>query len=184
MTIREVLKLGRLELITITNQVSFPLNNETIKEIDDIKDTLLNIPNSAGLAANQIGINKQIIVYRIPKERVNQNEEYFNDLVVLINPIIDVCSKEKEDGWEGCLSIPSLRAVVPRYIEIHVSGFDEDGVLYEKTVNNSHARNLQHEVDHLNGMTFFDRIQDKKMISFKSELQSGILAIKHSMGNK
>ena len=187
MTVRDVLKLGCIELITKTKPVSFPLNNETIQEINDMKDTLLSIPNSAGLAANQIGINKQIIVYRLPKERVGKNEFFFNDPIVMINPKIDLCSKEKENGWEGCLSIPSIRTVVSRYNHIHVSGYDKDGVLIEKEVNNFHARNLQHEIDHLNGITIFDRNEDKKLISFKSELQYGILnksnAIINSMGD-
>ena len=187
MTIRDVLKLGRLELINKTMNVSFPLDDKSKECIKDMKDTLLSIPNSAGLAANQILIDKQIIVYRIPKERVNKDEEYFDDPIVLINPKIDIFSDHKEDGWEGCLSIPGIRAVVPRYKEIHVSGYDENGILCEKYVKGFHARNLQHEIDHLNGLTIFDRIEEKSFISFKSELIEGIMAykncIKNSMGD-
>ena len=177
MTIRDVLILGRIELITKTNQVSFPLNNETIEEINDIKDTFLNFSKSAGLAANQIGINKQIIITRLP----NYNH------VVLINPKIDICSTEKEYEWEGCLSIPSLRAVVPRYSSIYVSGYDEDGVLHENQASHFFARNIQRNIDYLNGITLFHRVQDSKLISFKSELQYGILddskAVLNSMGD-
>jgi len=188
MTVCDILKLGSIELITKTKQVLFPLNQEIIQNINDMRDTLLSIPNSAGLAANQIGIDKQIIMYRIPEERVNCDEEYFDEPIILINPTIDIYSNEQEDGWEGCLSIPSLRAIVPRYKEIHVSGFDYNGVLYEKDVKGFYSRNLQHEIDHLNGITIFERILNKKMISFKSELNNGILdlnkfTIQNSMGD-
>ena len=152
MTVRKVLKLDS-RLITKTKQVSFPLNIETIKEIDDMKYTLLlSTPNSASLAANQIGINKQIIVYGI------------NDPIVMINPTIDLYSKEKTYGQERCLSVPSFDGIVPRYSQIHVSGYDEFGVLHEKIENNLCARHIQHAIDHLNGITVFDRIKNKTLL--------------------
>ena len=171
----EILKLGRLELLTKTKTVKFPLTDETKNEIQLMKETLQSIPSSAGLAANQIGVDKQIIVYRLPFERMENKEEATDKIMVLINPEIDFESKEKEYGWEGCLSIPSLRAVVSRHKCIHVSGYDEHGILHEKYVGGFHSRNIQHEIDHLNGLTILSRVEDHRFISFKSELSKGIV---------
>jgi peptide deformylase len=183
----EILKLGRLELLTKTKTVKFPLTDETKNEIQLMKETLQSIPSSAGLAANQIGVDKQIIVYRLPIERMENKEEATDEIMVLINPEVEIESEEKENGWEGCLSIPSIRAVVPRHKSIHVSGYDQDGVLHEKHVSGFHARNLQHEIDHLNGLTIFSRIENYNFVSFKSELPNGIIEKSNfktsSMGN-
>lgn len=187
MTIKPILTLGRLELITKTRNVKFPLNDETITDIQNLKDTLLSIKESAGLAANQIGVNKQIIVYRVPRKRVEDGDEFFEEMRVLINPIIENKSRDIDQGWEGCLSVPQLKMVVNRYKTIHVSGYDENGTLLEFDASGFHARNIQHEIDHLNGITFFDRNVDTKLMSMKSELDNGILylsnALENTMGN-
>lgn len=170
MTVLNILKLGSLELINKTKQVHFPLNKETQKEINDMKDTLISINGSTGLSANQLGINKQILVYRI-------NE----DPIIFINPNIDICSTTIECEWEECYSIPTICAVVPRYKKIHISGFDEKGVLYENVVDNFHARNFQHTIDYLNGINIFERIIDKTLISYKTELHNGIYNSKNHL---
>ena len=91
------------------------------------------------------------------------------------------------NGWEGCLSIPGICAVVPRYKTIHISAYNKEAILHEFSVSDFHARNLQHEIDHLNGLTIFDRIKDNTYISFKSELHNGIQSLSNlnirSLGN-
>ena len=138
MTVRDVLKLGCIELITKTKQVSFPLNSETVQEIKDMKDTLLSIPNLYGLTANQIGIDKQIIV-------INESEN--SDPVVMINPIIDLYLNEKTK---------KLEEVVSRYNHIHVSSFDDNVILCEKQYHNLNAINVQNKIDYLNGVNIIE----------------------------
>ena len=182
-----ILKLGNVHLINKAQSVIFPLDNETKTNIEDLKHTLLSLKQSAGLSANQLGINKQIIVYRVPFERVNDCEEYFTDIRVLINPCIDNVSNELSQNWEGCLSVPNIKLVTQRYSSIHVSGFDENQVLQEINAKGFLSFCLQHEIDHLNGITFFERNDNKKMITLKDELNTGVFmnsnVNKLSMGN-
>ena len=166
-----ILKLGHRSLITVTNKVSFPLTSEDKEDIETLIKTLNDRLNSEGIAANQIGINKQIIAYRLPKNITidEYNPNPFFEPQILINPEIDLLSEEKEYGLEGCLSIPGMYAVVPRYSNVHISGYDINGILLEETTTGFLSRNLQHEIDHLNGLTIFHRIEDHSLISFKSE---------------
>ena len=90
---------------------------------------------------------------------------------ILINPIIEILSNEMIDGWEGCLSIPGLRGLVPRYQKIKYSGFDENGNAFSRIVENFHARVVQHECDHLDGILFPQRIKDIKYFGFEDEIQ-------------
>lgn len=104
---------------------------------------------------------------------MENSEEATDKIMVLINPKIEFES-------EGCLSIPSIRAIVPRHKSIHVSGYDENGILHEKYVSGFHSRNIQHELDHLNGITILSRIENYNFVSFKSELSNVKTS---SMGN-
>lgn len=169
----DIIKIGSILLIQKCDIVS--INDKSLsKTIKLLKKTLNNIPDSAGIAANQIGINKQIIAYRNPKNRVDKNEESFNDIRILINPVIESTSNDLNLGWEGCLSIPNIKSVVSRYNSIHISGYDEEFIFQEIFASGFLSRNLQHEIDHLLGKTIFDRIYDSKFISHSNEMQNGI----------
>lgn len=167
-----ILKIGNPFLLKKTQRVLFPLDNETRHDIQRMIQTLNSLPEAAGLAANQIGIDKQIFVYRLPFNRVQEGEEFFNDIRVLINPTIDSASSELVQSWEGCLSFPEVKLVTIRHKSIHVSGFDEEGVLQEIDASGFFALNIQHEIDHLNGITFFKRMKDWELISTRDEVKN------------
>lgn len=157
MTIRDVLKLGCIELITKCDKVVFPLNIETIKEINDMKDTLLSIQNSYCIAANQIGIKKQIIIYK------NNNNKY----EVLINPQIDSYSSSIKEDWESSISTPGIYAVVPRYTDINISYLDECCVLHDEMFTSLKSRFIQNGIDSLKGISILHSNKNKDLIVFK-----------------
>lgn len=157
---QRILKLGHPLLYTNINPVQFPLDKETKQCIHKMKIILSSVPASVGLSANQIGVNKQIIVYR--KEHSN--------LCVLINPVIEEISDEKEYAWEGCLSIPGIRIVIPRYKSIHLSAFNEENILVEEDHTGYIARHLQRFSDYLIGKTILDYMQDYKELFHKTEI--------------
>ena len=165
-----IIKIGNPLLALPCTRVLFPLDYETIQIIKTMIKTLKCIPEAAGLSANQIGINKRIIVYKVPFNRVQDCEEFFEDIRVLINPNIDETSNEMVQCWEGCLSLPEVKLVTLRHKNIYVSGFNSDGQLEEINADGFLSQCLQHEIDHINGITFFDRNIDKKLISHRNEV--------------
>ena len=140
----------------------------------------MNIPEAAGIAANQLGINERIIVYRLPQSR--SPNDYFDEPCIIINPIIKYKSDEQYNAWEGCLSIPNIKAVVPRSKVIIISGYNENCQYVEKQVSHFHARNIQHEIDHLDGITILDK--QYSHIAVRSELNNGIQIVADSITNE
>ena len=122
-----------------------------------------------GLAAPQIGCNKRVIIFGFEK-----NERYPDEVeipfTVLINPIINILSPEMIDGWEGCLSVPGLRGLVPRYNKIEYKGHDVNGGCITRVVEGFHARVIQHEYDHLDGILYPQRLKDLRFFGFEDEL--------------
>src|SRR5690606_34337300 len=136
--------------------------------VTDMFETMA-VENGVGLAAPQIGIDLQIIIFGF------DSSERYPDApavprTVLCNPLITPLSNEIEDGWEGCLSIPGLRGLVPRYRSIRYEGFDIEGNRITRQAEGFHARVVQHEVDHLHGLLYPSRIQDFTKFGFTSEL--------------
>ena len=158
MAIREILKMGDARLLRIAAPVTEFDTPDLLALVEDMFDTML-AANGAGLAAPQIGEDLQLVIFGF-----EQNERYPDappvPQTVLINPVIEVLGDEQVDGWEGCLSVPGLRGVVPRFARIRYRGFDPQGRPIEREADGFHARVVQHECDHLIGRLYPTRMDD------------------------
>ena len=174
MSVRKILKMGEplllqaAELVPIEKIGSVEL--QTI--IVDLIDTM-HAANGAGLAAPQIGISKQIVVFGFEKNQRYPEEDPVPQ-TILINPVITPLEQTKEIGWEGCLSVPGLRAQVPRYSKIRYQGLNEYGQTIDREVDGFHARVVQHECDHLIGMLYPMRVEDFSKFGFTEVLFPGL----------
>ena len=137
----------------------------------DMRDTMAHL-NGAGLAAPQIGVPLRVVIFGVSANPRYPDIEPVPD-TVLINPVLTPLSGEMEEGWEGCLSVPGMRGWVPRYRRLMYSGWDEHGSKFERTVDGFHARVVQHEVDHLDGVLYPMRIRDLTKFGFNEELFPG-----------
>lgn len=139
--------------------------------ITDMQDTMRAL-DGAGLAAPQIGVGLQVVVFGI-----DQNPRYPDaetvPQTVLINPTLTALDEEVEEGWEGCLSVPGMRGLVPRYMNLRYRGFDQYGKALDRSVSGFHARVVQHECDHLAGILYPMRIRDLRNFGFTEELFPG-----------
>jgi peptide deformylase len=125
-----------------------------------------------GIAAPQVHEPHRIVVFRVPDERVTEMRgDTAQDLTVLINPVIELVGGERAFGWEGCLSVPGLRGVVPRHLRIRYRGVGLAGAIIEREVEGFHARVVQHECDHLDGILYPQRMTDHRLLVFLEELQ-------------
>ena len=139
--------------------------------IQDMKDTMAAL-NGAGLAAPQIGVDQQVVIFGVDyNPRYPQAEAV--PFTVLINPVVTPLSKKMEEDWEGCLSVPGLRGMVPRYIRIRYEGVDQLGNGIDRRVEGFHARVVQHECDHLHGILYPMRITDFRTFGFTDVLFPG-----------
>ena len=168
MAIREILRMGNPILLKVSEKVKkfdTPEIHELIKDmIETMKDA-----QGAGLAAPQVGESIQLVIFGVDKnERYPDAEEV--PFTVLINPVITPLIQEKEDDWEGCLSVPGMRGVVPRYKTINYKGFDQYGNEINKNAEGFHARVVQHECDHLFGILYPSRIENMKLFGFHDEI--------------
>ena len=168
MAIKEILKMGDPRLLEKSKSIK-DLNAIDLDQlIQDMIDTM-EANDGAGLAAPQIGINIQLVIFGFKKnDRYPDAEEV--PFTVLINPKITPIGDEIEDGWEGCLSVPGLRGVVPRYKKISYQGIDQYGKKIERNVDGFHARVVQHECDHLFGILYPMRIKDFTKFGFHEVL--------------
>ena len=167
MAIRDILKMGNPDLLKVSEPVDFEKDDLTTL-IEDMKETM-KANDGAGLAAPQIGVFKRLVIFGF-----DTNERYPEadsvPFTVLINPIITPLSDEQENGWEGCLSVPGLRGVVPRYTHIRYEGYDAEGNKIEREVEDFHARVVQHECDHLDGILYPMKIEDYRYFGFHEEI--------------
>jgi peptide deformylase len=139
--------------------------------VEDMKETMA-AKNGAGLAAPQIGVGERVVIFGVTKNpRYPEAEEV--PFTVLVNPQIVLLTREVEDGWEGCLSVPGMRGVVPRYTRLRYAGFDENGNPIERVAEGFHARVVQHECDHLDGILYPQRMTDMSKFGFIEELFPG-----------
>ena len=168
MTIREILKMGDPRLLRIARPVVAFGTPELRALIGDMFETMHAV-NGAGLAAPQIGVDLALVIFGF-----RQNQRYPDappvPETVLINPRITPLDDAEEEGWEGCLSVPGMRGVVPRYTRIHYSGFDADGAPIERDAEGFHARVVQHECDHLIGTLYPMRMRDFTRFGYTSVL--------------
>jgi len=168
MTIREILKMGDPRLLRIAQPVGAFDTPELHGLIADMFETM-HAANGAGLAAPQIGVDLQLVIFGFAKNQRYPDAPPVPE-TVLINPTITPLSDAEEEGWEGCLSVPGLRAVVPRFARIRYSGFDPFGAPIERDAEGFHARVVQHECDHLIGTLYPMRVRDFSRFGFTSVL--------------
>jgi len=162
MSVRTVLRMGDACLQRVAAPVRDFGGDELRELLRDMRDTM-DALNGVGLAAPQIGIGLRVVIFGTPPDKDSgQNSRYPDaDAVpytVLINPVITPLSEHREEGWEGCLSLPGLRGVVPRFLHVRYQGHDEYGALIDRTVSGFHARVVQHECDHLDGILMVDHV--------------------------
>ncbi len=168
MAIRPVLRMGEPLLLERAVPVTEFNTPELHALIQDMQDTMASL-NGAGLAAPQIGVSVRLVIFGgFKSARYPEAEEI--PYTVLINPVLTPLDKETDEGWEGCLSVPGMRGLVPRYTNLHYSGFDEHGQVIDRTVHGFHARVVQHECDHLDGILYPMRIQDMRDFGFNDVL--------------
>lgn len=164
MTIRTVLKMGAPLLLEQAKPVEAFNTPELHHLITDMFDTM-QATGGVGIAAPQIGESVQVVIFGFDfSERYPEAEAV--PLTVLINPRLTPLSDEMEEGWEGCLSLPGLRGEVPRYTQLRYQGFDAFGKEIDRSVSGFHARVVQHECDHLNGILYPQRIRDLRNFGF------------------
>lgn len=168
MAVRKVLRMGDPVLLRRAEEVTEFNTSALDRLIKDMIDTM-EACDGAGLAAPQIGINTRVVIFG-----VEQNPRYPDagaiPQTVLINPKIMPLREDMDEGWEGCLSVPGMRGLVPRFTHIHYKGFDQQGRAFEREVDGFHARVVQHECDHLDGILYPQRIQDMRYFGFTEEL--------------
>lgn len=159
MAIHDILKMGDARLLRIAEPVTAFDTPELHTLIADMRETMVAV-NGAGLAAPQIGVNLQVVIFGSTRINPRYPDRPLVPETVLINPIITPLNDEKAQDWEGCLSVPGLRGMVPRWTHIHYQGQDEKGNRIERTVDGFHARVVQHECDHLIGKLYPMRVVD------------------------
>jgi peptide deformylase len=168
MTVREILKMGDPRLLRIAKPVEHFDTPEMRELIADMFETMKHA-NGAGLAAPQIGVDLQLVIYGYDSN-VRYPEAPPVPRTVLINPVITPLDDGEVDGWEGCLSVPGLRGVVPRWERIRYTGVDELGNAIDREADGFHARVVQHECDHLIGRLYPTRMRDLTQFGFTSVL--------------
>jgi len=169
--IREVLRMGDARLLEISRPVERFGTPELAALLADMGETMTHL-NGAGLAAPQIGVGLRVVIFGVKSNpRYPQVEEVPD--TVLINPVLEPLGGEQEEDWEGCLSVPGMRGAVSRYRRLRYSGCDEQGRRFERTVDGFHARVVQHECDHLDGILYPMRIRDMRKFGFIEALFPG-----------
>jgi peptide deformylase len=169
MAIREILKMGDARLMRQAQPISSFNTPELIQGIADMKETML-AAHGAGLAAPQIGWDVQLVMFGTGQVISRYPDAPPIPFTVLINPTITPLSDEEQNDWEGCLSVPGLRAVVPRWQRIRYTGFDELGHAIDRVAEGFHAKVVQHECDHLMGILYPQRVRDFSKFGFNSIL--------------
>ncbi|MEO9136065.1 MAG: peptide deformylase [Casimicrobiaceae bacterium] len=170
--IRDVLLMGDPRLLERSRELDRMDTAELASLLEDLRDTM-RAQNGAGLAAPQIGVGLRVVIFGIER-----NPRYPEvdpvPYTELVNPVVTPMSDELEEGWEGCLSVPGLRGVVPRFRRLHYRGLDPGGAIIEREVEGFHARVVQHECDHLDGILYPMRMRDFSRFGFTDVLFPGV----------
>ena len=168
MAVRTVLRMGHPLLLQVAAPVERFGTAELRQLVTDMDDTMRAL-NGAGIAAPQIGVPLRAVIFEVTRNpRYPQSEPV--PYTVLINPVLDLLGDERDEAWEGCLSVPGLRGLVSRHTNLRYRGFDLDGRPIDRTVTGFHARVVQHEVDHLDGILYPMRVADMRLFGFEDEL--------------
>jgi peptide deformylase len=171
MAVRDILRMGDPLLLQRAAEVAQFGTPQLQALVDDMHETMQHA-NGAGLAAPQIGVSLRVVVFGFV-----HNARYPDapavPYTVLLNPVLTFIGDEEEEGWEGCLSVPGMRGLVPRHRRLRYQGFDPQGAVIDRTVEGFHARVVQHEVDHLDGILYPRRIRDLTKFGFQDVLFPG-----------
>ncbi len=170
MAIRQILLMGDPRLLEIAKPVMTFDTPELHALIQDLMDTM-HAEDGAGLAAPQIGTGLRVVVFGFDCNPRYPDEESV-PRTVLVNPVIELLSDQRNEDWEGCLSVPDLRGAVSRYTHIRYSGFDQTGAAMEREAHDFHARVVQHECDHLDGILYPQRMTDMRLFGFNQALEA------------
>lgn len=173
MAVRQILKMGDARLLRQALPVTEFDTDALHLLVTDMVDTM-RAADGAGLAAPQIGVNLQLVIFGSDEINPRYPDAPVVPRTTLINPILTPLSPDEEDGWEGCLSVPGLRGLVPRFTQIRYTGFDPYGEPIERVVDGFHARVVQHECDHLLGKLYPMRIRDFSQFGFTDVLFPGL----------
>jgi len=169
--IRAVLRMGDPRLLEKSLPVERFGTPELAALLADMRDTMAHL-SGAGLAAPQIGVGLRVVIFGVKANPRYPHVEEVPD-TVLINPELEPIGSEMDEDWEGCLSVPGMRGMVPRLRRLRYAGFDEQGARFERTVEGFHARVVQHECDHLDGILYPMRIRDFSKFGFNDALFPG-----------
>ena len=175
MTVREILKMGDARLLRMAQKVADFDSDVLHLLITDMLDTM-RAANGAGLAAPQIGVDLQLVIFGSFERNPRYPDRPVVPPTVLLNPTITPIGDGEESDWEGCLSVPGLRGVVPRWSRIRYTGFDQYGDAIDRTVGGFHARVVQHECDHLWGKLYPMRVRDFSQFGYTEVLFPEIAA--------
>ncbi len=171
MPVRDVLRMGHPALRAKAKPVAAVATPELRALIRDMKETMA-AQNGAGLAAPQIGVSERVVIFGVERNPRYPDAEPV-PFTVLVNPVLQLLTREVESDWEGCLSVPGMRGVVPRYTRLRYTGTDEEGNAIDRVAEGFHARVVQHEVDHLDGILYPQRMTDMGTFGFTEELFPG-----------
>jgi peptide deformylase len=167
MAIRPVLKMGH----PLLKEVAAPVArfDEGLGALIADMDETMRFLSGAGLAAPQIGVSLRVVIFELQE---NPRYPHLSPVpyTVLVNPVLTPLGDEQEEGWEGCLSVPGMRGLVPRFRRLRYQGFDQHGAPIDRTVEGFHARVVQHEVDHLDGILYPQRVRDLRDFGFEEML--------------
>ena len=175
MAIRKIARMGHPILRQIAQPVPDPTAPEIQALIADMIETMKDA-DGAGLAAPQVYESLRLVIFHAPGDRAENGDPTAQTapLTVLVNPEIEILGNEMAEGWEGCLSVPGLRGLVPRYTHLRYSGVDQQGRVIEREARGFHARVVQHECDHLDGLLYPQRMTDMSQLLFESEARHWI----------
>lgn len=168
MAIREVLRMGDPRLLRVSRLVETFDTPELHQLVRDMTDTMHHL-NGAGLAAPQIGVDLQVVIFEVA-QNIRYPDAEDVPFTVLVNPVLVPLTHQTEEGWEGCLSVPGLRGLVPRHTSLRYQGFDAEGRAIDRSVQGFHARVVQHEVDHLNGILYPMRLRNLRNFGYTEVL--------------
>jgi peptide deformylase len=167
MAVRPVLKMGDPLLRAVAAPVT-RFDDELVSLVADMDETMRHL-SGAGIAAPQIGVSLRVVIFEL---KDNPRYPHLTPVpyTVLVNPQLTPLGTEEDEGWEGCLSVPGMRGLVPRFRRLRYQGFDVKGAPLDRTVEGFHARVVQHEVDHLDGILFPQRVRDLRNFGFEDAL--------------
>ena len=171
MTLLKIARMGHPVLRARAAEIEDPKAPWVRRLVEDMVETMEDA-GGTGIAAPQMHVPYRIVVFRVDSDRITDVPgDSGQELTALINPVVEPVGTERAYGWEGCLSVPGLRGVVPRYLSVRYRGVDLDGNPIEREVSGFHARVVQHEFDHLDGILYPQRMTDHRLLVFAEELQ-------------